>query len=535
MTDTLFAGSGALTRFILRRDRFRLLIWVIGLSAFIVALVPVFKDLLQAGAENRVMEEMMRSPAMVALLGPVYGAGNYNAGAAYGNMMLVISVMIAGVMNIFLVTRHTRQDEEMGRLEVIRSLPVGRLANLLSAMAVSLLSNVALTLLSGFGLYAMRGEGMDFSGCMLFGASMGCIGIFFAAATALFCQLTPNNRTASGLSFMLLLALYMMRTVGDMGTEALSLISPLGLVLRTQCFVSNLWWPITVILLVSAVIALAAFALASMRDLGQGLFPERPGRRHASRMLSSPFGLALRLLKASILVWAATVFLLAAMYGSTFGHLESFISDNAFLQAIFTGNSEFSLTEQFIALLMAVISMVGTIPVLSFMQRVSGEERLGHTEHLLARAVSRNEQFAAYFLPAVFLSVLLQFLSALGFWAAGSVVLDTAPSLGSFIQAAFAYLPAIWVMLGLSMVFCAYLPDKTSISYIYLGYSVFSIYLGTIAGLPPWTKKLTPFGYIPQLPVEEMKALSLIVLTVIAIGLGVLGFAGYRKRDMRTQ
>lgn len=535
MTGNVFTGMGALMWFILRRDRVRLLIWIVLLCGFIVGFVPVFANLIITDTDGAVMAEMMKNPAMIAIVGPVYGADNYDVGASYANMMLLFSVMIAGVMNIFLIIRHTRQDEEMGRLEVIRSLPVGRLSNLASVMAVSLLVNTALAVLSGLGMYALRAEGMDFSGCMLFGAAMGVIGLFFAAATALFCQMTANSRTANGFSFALLLVLYMMRAMGDVGMETLSLISPLGLILRTEDCVNNYWWPVWVILAIAVVIALAAFGLAGIRDLGRGLVPEKPGRRHASGLLSSPLGLALRLLKTSLIVWTVTIFILAAMYGSVFGDLESFISSNDILQAIFAGGNGFSLTEQFIVLLMAVMSMIATIPILTFMQRAGGEEKQGHTEHLLARAVSRNEQFFAYFIIAFCISVILQLLSALGFWLVGSMVLDTIPSLGTFIQASVSYLPAIWVMMGVSVALIAYLPDKTSISYIYLGCSLFVIYLGRIAGLPDWTQRITPFGYIPQFPVEEMEPVNLIVLTVIAVILTVFGFAGYRKRDMKTQ
>lgn len=534
MNNNLFTGSGSLTRFILKRDRIRLLIWIIGLSAFFIALVPIFKMLLTTSEERMVTAEMMLNPAMVAMVGPVYGIADYNTGALYGNMMLLFSVMIVAVMNIFMITRHTRQDEELGRLEVIRSLPVGRFSNLVSAITAALIANVLLTLVSGLGLYAVRADGMDFSGCMLFGAALGVIGFFFAACTALFCQITANNRTALGLSFMLLMVLYLLRAVGDVGTNALSLISPLGLILRTENFVNNYWWPVWIIIAISIIITIAALSLTGLRDLGSGLVSERPGKRHASPLLSSSYGLAFRLLKTSIIVWVITIFIFAAMYGSVFGELENFIGNNDKLKAIFT-NSSFSLTEQFIGLLLLIMSMLSTIPVLSFIQRIWGEEKSGRIEQIYGKAISRNEQFLAFFIPAFLTTIVLQLLTALGLWSVGSIVLDTVPSLSTFLQAAIVYLPAIWVMFGISIALIAYFPYKSYFSYIYLGYSLFSTYMGTIAGLPEWLKKLTPFGYIPQLPVEEVKVLNLVVLVVIFVVLGVVGFYGYGKRDMQTQ
>ena len=535
MISHLFAGSGTLTRFILKRDRIRLLIWIIGLCGFAVSFIPIFENILNTGDNNQMMLLMMESPVMVSILGVPYGAANYNTGAMYANMMLLFLVMIAGVMNIFLVSRHTRQDEEMGRLEVIRSLPVGRLSNLASTMIVTVIANFLLALLTGGGMFALRETGMTFSGCMLFGVSLGVIGLFFAASTAIFCQCTANNRTATGLSILLLFVLYMLRAAGDIGTEILSLISPLGLILRTEAFVSNYWWPIWMILGISVVLTFIAFVLARTRDLGRGLVPEKPGRRHASVLLSSPFGLAFKLLRTSIIVWLITMFVMGGMYGSVFDSLEGFLSGNEVLGAIFAASEEFSATEQFAALLMTIMSMLTVIPVINFVARITSEEKHGHTEHLLGHSVSRQAQMGAYLIPAFIISVVLQVLMTLGLWMVGSIVLDTIPSLTIFMVSAMSYLPAIWVMLGVTIFLVAFLPRFTSAAYVYLGYSFVSVYMGTLVGLPEWMQKITPFGYISQYPIEEMEVAPLFILTGIAALLLFAGFIGYRKRDMLTQ
>lgn len=535
MGKQLFAGTGTLLRFLFRRDRLRLPIWILGLSGFTVVLVPVFTNLLTSGSENMLMAEMLQNPAMVAIVGPVYGADNYHTGAAFANMMLLFCAMLAGVMSIFLITRHTRHDEELGRLEVIRSLPVGRLANLGSALLAALISNALLAALTCAGLFILREEGMDFGGCLLFGLALGATGMFFALATALFCQATANNRTASGMAYMLLMLLYIMRAMGDIGPEALSLASPLGLVLRTQCFVNNYWWPLGWMAAICALLFIIVMRLAMVRDLGRGFVAERQGRSHAGALLSSPFGLALRLARTSLIVWLATIFVFAAAYGSVFGELDSFISGNELLSAIFAADSDFSLAEQFIVMLMSIMSMIATIPVISFIGRIASEEKRGHTEHLFGRAVSRGQQMAAYASIAFASSIAFQFLTALGFWSSGSMVLDTTPSLGTFSQAAFAYLPAIWFMMGVAMLLVALLPGKTAIAYGWLGYSFFSVYLGVVMNLPDWLAKLTPFGYIPRYPVEELELTAPLVLAAMAFAFAGISFAMYRKRDLQTQ
>jgi len=50
-----------------------------------------------------------------------------------------------------------------------------------------------------------------------------------------------------------------------------------------------------------------------------------------------------------------------------------------------------------------------------------------------------------------------------------------------------------------------------------------------------WTylfRKLTPFGQIPKIPVEEMDYAQVAILTLIAVILIVIGMITYRKRDL---
>lgn len=528
-----YLGTGKLCKFIFRRDRIRLALWVIALSLFITVLVPVFKDILLVSPDKTAMIETMKNPAMIAIVGPVYGEANYTLGAAYANYMLVFSVMIAAAMNIFLVSRHIRQDEELGRLEIIRSLPVGRLANPVATALVSLIANFLISLLSAAGLYLLRGEGMSLRGCLIFGVSMGVIGLFFAALTAFFCQLTTNNRTAMGFSFGSLFVFYILRGIGDVGNETLSLISPLGLILRTENFVNDFWWPVIVIFVVSILIMIVALIITDNRDLGRGLLPERQGRKHASFILSGNFGLAFKLLRTPLIVWAITIYSFAAMYGSIFGDLEGYLKSSDILKSIFEQmGSTASFTRLFTTLLMAIMSLIATLPLLNFTNRLAVEEKNGLTENILSKSVSRYNHMASYVIIAFISSVVFQLLSAYGFWSIGSLVLEDIDPLSDFVKSSLLYLPAIWVMIGLATTLIGNFPRFSSLIYVYLGYSFFVVYLGRLIDFPKWTLNLTPFGSIPAYPLEEVNWAKIVGLLIITVSLLVAGFTGYRRRDI---
>jgi len=472
---------------------------------------------------------------MIAMVGPVYGLEHYHAGAMYTNFMLVIMALFAGAMNIFLITRHTRQDEEAGRLEVIRSLPVGRLSNLAAALLTAVKVNAVMALLIGFGMAAFQIEHMPLGGSLLFGAAMGAAGLVFAGATAVFCQISSNNRTASGLSLLFLMGAYLLRGIGDVSAEILSLLSPLGLISRAQIYVENFLWPVFVLLAVFAVLVILALLFAKTRDLGQGLIAARPGRRHGGRLLSGPLGLALRLSRTALIVWAGVLALFGLMYGSVLNEMEPFIEGSEMLQAMFAAGhmDGASYTDQFVGLLMIIMSVVATIPIVGFMLRVRSEEKSGCTEQILGASVCRLTLFGSYFGIAMAASVVFQVLAILSLWGAAAAVMSPAPDLGVYLGAALNYLPAIWVILGLAAVLTGFFPNRTGLAYGYLGFSFFVVYMGSLADFPDWVLQLSPFGHIPRLPLEEQNFVPLAVLTVIFVTLTVLGFVGYRRRDVK--
>ncbi len=521
-----------LVRLILRRERMMSVIWLLSLIGITAVVGVAFQEMYSSDADRIGMAMTMENPAMIAMCGPVYGAADYHVGAMMGNEMFLFTILAVAIMNVFLIVRHTRRDEERGRIEVIRSLPVGRLSNLSAAMIVALLINGALAILTGVSLGALGIESMDWGGSMLYGVAIGVSGLFFAALTALFAQLSSSGRTTTSISISMLLILYMLRAIGDISNETLARISPLGLILRSEVYVNNYWWPVWMVLLITLVLTAMAYYLNSIRDMGQGFLPARPGRSYASVFLKSPLGLSVRLLKGTIITWAIGVFVLGAAYGSVMGDLEAFIDGNELLLQMFPPDSTYTMTELFITMLMSVMAMMATIPVLSFLLKLRSEEKRNHTEHILSRSVSRTKLLGGYFVIALLSSIVLLFLSVLGLWVASYYVLTEPIAFGSILKAMMVYLPAVWFMLGMEVLLLGVLPEWTGFGWVYLGMSFFVVYLGNILQMPEWLKVLSPFGNIPQLPMEEINYGELGIMTALAVVLTAAGFIYYRKRDM---
>ena len=531
-----FDNTIRLVFFMWRRERVISAVWIVLLVAIIAGLAAPMNEVIEPQA-RAVLGLTMENPAMVGMMGPVYGLENYTLGAMYSNMMLLFSAMAVAVMNIFLVVRHTRADEELGRYEVLRSLPVGRMANLSAVMIFAVDVNIIISVLIGLGLYFLGDYSMTLGGSMLYGAAMGVTGFVFAAVTALFAQLMPTSRATTGYAFLTMGIFYLMRAAGDINAEWLSLVSPLGLVLRAQVYVGNYIWPIFILFAIAVIITVAAFKLNSIRDIDQGFMPQRPGRPEAKKSLLSPPGLVKRLLMGSVITWIVVMFALGASYGSILGDIDDFVANNEFYQALLGQSDDFSTTVLFAAMQNAMMALVALIPLVMIILRARGEEKEGRTEAVLAASVKRSTYLGGFAGMAFAAGVLMQLANTIGLYLAAIAVLPDPGELplGMLLQANMVYLPALWVVTGLTIFLLGALPKATAAIWAYFGFSFLMVFIGRLPDiLPPWLNYLSPFHYIPELPVDSMNWPAMIVLTIIAACLTAAGFIFYSRRDIKS-
>ncbi|WP_082233156.1 ABC transporter permease [Halobacillus massiliensis] len=533
MNRQLFANSGLLSRLVLRQDRIRLPIWLLAFIVSTLLVANSFSTLYSTQEQRQAMAETMLNPAMTAMVGPGYGLDHYTVGAMLAHQMLLLTAVVVGIMNILLVTRHTRAEEEDGRLELVRALPSGKLSNVTAALSVICGANILLGLLVAVGLTGMGIESIDMEGALIYGASLSVTGIFFAGVTALIAQLSGNPRGTIGLSMAVLLIAYLVRAIGDVSSETLSWFSPFGWIVRSEALVNNEWGPVALTLGAAVLLILIAFSLNTIRDVDAAFLPSKPGRKQASFFLLSGAGLPLSLQRTAIISWAIGMLVLGASYGSVLGDLESFFTNNDMMQELLTPVEGVSLTEQFLTMLMAVLAMLSTILPMMAILKLKGEENKGRVEHLLGRAVSRTKLLATYIGVSIVSGFITLSLAAAGISGAGLAVMEDAPAFSTFYKSALVYLPAMWVMIAVCVLLLGWVPRLTGIAWMYLIYSFIVVYLGGLFQFEEWVEKLTPFGHIPELPVEEASWGNLTVLTILAIILIFIGLVGYNKRDIQ--
>ena len=383
------AGTGALTKLAFRRDRIMLAGWVYLITVMVATNAYTFRKLYStAAARDRLVVSGGGNPALRFLYGQLNGS---SVGALTAWRIGVWAALFCALMTIFIVIRHTRGDEEAGRLELVGSAVVGRQAALTAGLLTAVTASVAVAALLSVVLSAL---GLPVSGSVAFALAIGANGLAFTGIAAVAAQLAAGARGARGIAFGVLGAAFMLRAIGDSagpsGPSWLSWTSPLGWVDLTRPFDGQRWWVLALPCAVLAAGVGVAYALAARRDLGAGLLPDRPGRASASGLLRGPLSLAFRLQRGVLAGWAAGVAFIFAASGAAAKGIGQLLGSSTALQHEFTRlGGQAAITNAYLAALMLLAGLGAAGYATSAVLRLRAEETDGLGEPLLATAVGR--------------------------------------------------------------------------------------------------------------------------------------------------
>ena len=521
-------GTLALARLALRLDRVRLTVWVLGLAVLPMSTAANYFKLYPTQADLRAVSGVLTNPSLVALSGPLF---DVSIGGLTAWKIGVTEFILVGLMSLLTVVRHTRAEEETGRLELVRAAVIGRLAPLTAALLVTLLADLAIAVLTALGLLA---TGLPAAGSVAFGLATGLTGLLFAAVAAVTAQLTRSARAATGIAGAVLGGTYLLRAVGDTGPTALTWLSPIGWALHLRPYGGERWWVAAPFVVVAAILGTAGYALVGRRDLGAGLLPERPGPVAAPPALRSPLALAWRLQRGLLLGWTVALALTGFVMGGAAAGIGNLESPNQQLTDILTRmGGRNGLTDAFLAAIFGITGMVAGAYTVQATLRLRQEESSGRVEVLLATSVGRLRWAAGHLMFALLGTALLLAVAGLaGGLAYGAQVHDIGGQTGRVLGAALVQLPAAWVLAGLGTALTGLAPRLSSLTWAALIASVLLVELGALFGLNQWIVDLTPFAHVPKLPGSAFTATPVLWLTAVAVVLGAAGLAGLRRRDM---
>ncbi len=526
-------GTSTLLRLALRRDRIRITLWILALGPGTVVLALALAGVYPTEAERQAAMVTVNSPAGLAFTGPAHYFTDYTLGSIVSHQLLGFTAIFAGIMSVLLVVRHSRAEEETGRAELVRAGVVGRYAHLASALAVAVIANLALALTLAILLPLTGLDTITWSGSALYGAAHAGVGITFAGLAAITAQLTESSRGANGLGMAGVGAAYLVRAAGDAADSGLSWLSPIGWAQHTFPYLDDVWWPLLLHVATFVACAAAGMALSVRRDVGSGMRAPRRGRPTASAALRTPIGFAFRLHRGMLIGFAIGMALLGMSYGPFLGDIETQFRDISIIDEALTAIGGSTLIDAFLAMLLSIMATVAAVYVVMAVFRARSEETSGRGEQVLGTWQSRTTFLSAHVLIAMIGGPLILLLMAALLGITGQPTVEE-PVIVKTLVTALIHIPALWVFGGLAAAMVGWAPRATSLVWVSVAYAGLVGYLGPLLQLPSWTARLSPFGWVPGYPAEDLTLLPLIGLALVAAALIALGLAGFRHRDLDT-
>jgi len=518
------AGTGALLRFALRRDRVMMPLWAGVIGLLVLSMPNSLKTVYSTPAERAaVARQMLTNSSLRATYGPVFsdslgGLTAWRIGGYAG--------VFAGIMSLLIVVRHTRDEEESGRQELISSAMVGRRAPLTAALLAAFVANGVLALLIAGGLAGQGG-----AGALALGLAVGGVGMVFATMAAIVAQLTESARLAKGLTGGLLGAAFVLKAAGDSATDdgssPLTWISPVGWLEEIRSFADEGWW---VLLLFAAAVAIqgsVAYELAGRRDVGMSFLPTRPGP--AAGRLGTAGALAWRLQRGAVLGWSLGFLAAGAAFGGMTKGASDLVGNNDKTREIIERmGGQTGITDAFLATMVGMLGMVAALFVVASVLRLHGEETSQRAEPILANAVGRLRWASGHLAIAFGGAVLIMLLGGLG------LGLGYGADLGPILGACLVQVPAIWTLGSLAVLLYGLSPHLAPCAWGVAGLALLLGWIGPALNVPQTVLDLSPFGHLPKLPGGDMAWTPVLVLTGLAGVLVAGGLAGLRRRDMTT-
>ena len=522
------AGFGLSVRFILRRNWLRLVVW----AAVLAMMIPIVYTSQQATFPTQAARDayanVANTPAIAAMTGLPYAAGSLG-GILVIKIWMTLAVAL-GFASIFLVTRNGRADEEAGRTELLRGSALGRhafsLANYTVAGSLSVATGLLISLLA-------LSDKLPAAGSWVLGGSIAGVGLAFVGVSALCGQLASTSRGANSLGVAVLAAFYLIRAVADVDAHdtnvtALSWFSPIGWGQNMRSYAQDTWWPLLALVALAAAACILALRIETRRDLGMGLLPARPGPARATAFLASPLGLSLRLQRATLISWLFGAIVAGLFFGSVAKAMTTVLDPSNTVAKAFLGGSH-DMLNGILGTFVLFTAMLAGAFALQSLSGARAEESGGRLESQLAGSLARTRWLGAHIAVAAAGSALMLLL---GGWLTG-VSSNGAASGSAMAWAAFAYWPAVLLMMGAMLFLHGFLPRQSvSLSWAIYGVSVVVAMFGPLFSLSESAIKATPFGAVPRMPAVDFSLPPVLVLTAIAVGLGALGVWRFRTRDI---
>jgi ABC-2 type transport system permease protein len=476
--------------------------------------------------------------ATSALFGP---APQLNTVGGFTVFKISMTLMILGaVWGLLTSTRLLRGEEDEGRWELLltgrttrRGATTQALAGL-GAGAVTLWYVTAIiTVLSGRGSKVGIAAGPS----LYLALSVVTAAVMFLGVGALTSQLAATRRQAAAYAAVVLGVSYALRMIADAGVGLHWLIwtSPLGWVEELRPITDPQPLALLPIVAFAAVLALGAVRLAGTRDAGASIVADRSRSLPHLALLSGPTGLAIRLLRATVVGWWVAIAVAALLYGLIAKSAGATISGSSVKEVFSKLGAPGTGADAVLGVCFLVLALLIGFVAAGQVTAARGEESGGRLDHILVRPVSRTSWLSGRLLVAVI--VLLASGIGAGFFAwLGAASHHSGVGLATLLAAGVNLVPPAITILGIGVLAFGTRPRTTSfVVYGYLGWSLLIVIIGGIGATNHWVLDTSVFHHMASAPAVPPDWETNGIMIGIGVACSLAGGLALRHRDLQGE
>lgn len=530
----------------LREFRIGILGWGLGWGVLFAAIFSTVPQLVSTPEARAALVALGPSFAWFAEPIKIDTPGGY-AAWKYG-----LTVLLVALWPMLSETRFIRGEEERGSLDVLISMPRGRVRIALEKVAAMWTALVLMALVIGvivFGGARKAGVDINFANTLLFGLNLALIAVVFGAAALLISQFTQERRTAAGLTAGLLLISAVLDMVHRVipGTEWISRLSPVYYYNLSKTLIPGYGanaGAMVLLLALSLLLTGAAVWLFARRDVGGVVagpnllrLPQRPARPAVLPIndwtLGSVYARGLAMVAVPAFWWTLAIAGFGAWFviiaKQTTAQLIALMQSSLGSSLIKSTGSSLVNEQTILSLLFIFLPVMLMAFAVTQANRWSSDEEDGRLELLLATPHRRPAillgRFAALSTAAVAITLVTYAVTGAVAAIAG-VSLDS----GRLAAAVLTMIPLALLVAALGYLFSGWLRtaiDTGLLSFLLVIWFVIS-FVGPGLNWPDATLKLSALYYYgnPLLRGLELANLAVVVgVAAVALLLATLRFS----------
>ncbi|OIK72926.1 ABC transporter permease, partial [Oenococcus oeni] len=381
------------------------------------------------------------------------------------------------------------------------------------------------------GLY-----GMTATMCWLFAIETNLLALVFAGLAFLMAQIFDNSRNANAVSFLFLGIAYLSRMITDISKASLTWLSPIGWVELGKIGYGNDLKVVWLMLLSILILLFLAIIFALKRDINSGFLHIRSGRKNASPLLRGPISLGIRLERNLGIVWIIAIASLGIMYASIFSDVSDILKSNPNVAQVLGTNQLSQLGNkivlQFISMISIFMLVLSTVAGLQMIFRLKKDIDNGLEEMIASKPISRFRLLTSYLLPAIIVTICSFGSSIYSMMLLGNLELKVPIESIKFNTLFFGSLPSAMLFLSLAVFLINCFPKIYSILYVYAGLSFVVLYFKNMLKLPIWVTRITPFGWIKDLPLKDINWEIWYFEVLLVLIFTFIGYFEFQRRDL---